>query len=152
MQERLRNPAVRRTSKPTYVHANEKEREVRGQDAVKVAANLGLSLVLAVTLVFGGCLSCSQYFMFPSSHGCCDPVGHCKRTTPAPLAKDCTIQPMALAKATADASAPPALSVAPVQVTIAATLPADALAGAFGFSLDHASPPNLWLLHSVLRI
>jgi hypothetical protein len=40
-----------------------------------------LSLLLAATLVWGGCISCEQYFMF--SKGCCNPDGHCKTKSPA---------------------------------------------------------------------
>ena len=35
------------------------------------------------TLIWGGCISCEQYFMFGQSHGCCNPEGHCKRKAPA---------------------------------------------------------------------
>jgi hypothetical protein len=41
-----------------------------------------LSLLLVTTLVWGGCISCEQYFMFGQSHGCCNPDGHCKRKAP----------------------------------------------------------------------
>ena len=41
-----------------------------------------LSLLLLTTLVWGGCISCEQYFMFGQSHGCCNPDGHCKRKAP----------------------------------------------------------------------
>jgi len=42
-----------------------------------------LSLLLVTTLVWGGCISCEQFFMFGQSHGCCNPDGHCKRKAPA---------------------------------------------------------------------
>jgi hypothetical protein len=42
-----------------------------------------LSLLLVTTLIGGGCISCEQYFMFGSSHGCCNPDGHCKTKAPA---------------------------------------------------------------------
>ncbi|HEY7304395.1 MAG TPA: hypothetical protein VH601_09790 [Bryobacteraceae bacterium] len=41
-----------------------------------------LSLLLVTTLVWGGCISCEQYFMFGQSHGCCNPDGRCKRKAP----------------------------------------------------------------------
>ncbi|HEY6989551.1 MAG TPA: hypothetical protein VH369_14250 [Bryobacteraceae bacterium] len=40
-----------------------------------------LSLLLVLTLVWGGCISCEQYFTFGTSHGCCNPDGHCKTKT-----------------------------------------------------------------------
>ncbi|MGA7238276.1 MAG: hypothetical protein WBY44_21500 [Bryobacteraceae bacterium] len=41
-----------------------------------------LSLLLLVTLVGGGCISCEQYFMFGGEKSCCAPDGHCKTKTP----------------------------------------------------------------------
>ena len=35
-----------------------------------------------MTLLWGGCVSCEQYFMFGKSHGCCNPDGHCKTKGP----------------------------------------------------------------------
>jgi hypothetical protein len=50
-----------------------------------------LSLLLVTTLLWGGCISCEQYFMFGQSHGCCSPDGHCKRKAPVKNspARDC---------------------------------------------------------------
>jgi hypothetical protein len=50
-----------------------------------------LSLLLVTTLLWGGCISCEQYFMFGQSHGCCNPDGHCKRKAPVKnsQARDC---------------------------------------------------------------
>ena len=45
-------------------------------------ANSLLSLLLLVTLVWGGCTSCEQYFMFGGAKSCCSPNGHCKTKTP----------------------------------------------------------------------
>lgn len=46
-------------------------------------ASLLLSLLLLTTLVWGGCISCEQYFMWPSAKGCCSPNGHCKTKAPS---------------------------------------------------------------------
>ena len=50
-----------------------------------------LSLLLFTTLVWGGCISCEQYFMFGQSHSCCNSNGHCKRKAPVKnsSARDC---------------------------------------------------------------
>lgn len=40
------------------------------------------SLLLLTTLIWGGCLSCEQYFMWPGAKSCCSPDGHCKTKTP----------------------------------------------------------------------
>ena len=39
-----------------------------------------LSLLLLVTLMWGGCISCPQFFMVPKAEkSCCDEAGKCKR-------------------------------------------------------------------------
>jgi len=47
-------------------------------------ANALLSLLLATTLVWGGCISCEQYFMWPGAKSCCSPGGHCKTSKTPP--------------------------------------------------------------------
>jgi hypothetical protein len=37
-----------------------------------------LSLLLIATVTWGGCISCKQYFMWPSAKDCCSGNGHCK--------------------------------------------------------------------------
>src|SRR5690242_5814699 len=49
---------------------------------VRALSSSLLSLLLVITLLWGGCISCEQYFMFGQSHGCCNPDGHCKRKAP----------------------------------------------------------------------
>jgi hypothetical protein len=41
------------------------------------------SVLLLITLVWGGCISCERYFMFGGAKSCCSPNGHCK-TKPSP--------------------------------------------------------------------
>src|SRR5579884_3964516 len=41
-----------------------------------------LSLPFVITLLWGGCISCEQYFTFGKSHGCCNPDGRCKTKIP----------------------------------------------------------------------
>jgi hypothetical protein len=117
---------------------------------LRTAIHVGFALLLAVTLVWGGCISCSQYFMFAGSRdNCCHPSGHCGKV-PAP-ARDCNIQPMAVVKAPSLAA--PALSAAVLPAAIA--VPASpAGAGVSGAALppSDASPPDLCLRHSILRI
>ena len=48
----------------------------------KAFASSLLSLLLLTTLVWGGCISCEQYFMFGGAKSCCSPDGHCKTKTP----------------------------------------------------------------------
>lgn len=51
-------------------------------EVLRALASSLLSLLLLTTLVWGGCISCEQYFMFGQSRGCCNPDGHCKRKAP----------------------------------------------------------------------
>lgn len=45
---------------------------------------LTASLLVAATMMFGGCLSCENFFMSPlTKKSCCDESGKCKRTAPA---------------------------------------------------------------------
>ena len=121
---------------------------------MRTLANVGLCLVLLATLLWGGCLSCSQYFMFPGSGGgCCDPSGHCGHVPKPPAPNDCHIQPLTVTKtftATVDLAS---LPVSAVPVTIAVIVDADTTgARALGSVLPQASPPDLCLIHSVFRI
>lgn len=115
---------------------------------LRTVATLAIVLLLAVALVWGGCVSCSQYFVFASSHGCCNPTGHCGKV-PTPNAKECRILPVAPAKAVA---------VAPPVVT-AVILPVAAPAPALPVRMEReafvptdALPPDLYLHYSVFRI
>lgn len=121
---------------------------------VRTLANIGLSLLLVVTLLWGGCLSCPQYFMFPNSHGgCCHPDGHCKQVpSQQPASTECNIQPIAPTSGVSDTAIQPVL--------LSAIIPADRVsihAIAPGTprlepgTLD-PSPPDLYLLQSILRI
>ena len=42
------------------------------------------SLLLLTTLVWGGCISCEEFFMLPGAKSCCSPKGHCKTKPPTP--------------------------------------------------------------------
>jgi hypothetical protein len=52
-----------------------------------------LSLVVVATFLWGGCVSCEQYFMFPGKHQpCCNKSGQCERpgkNSPQPEKQDC---------------------------------------------------------------
>ena len=54
-------------------------------------ANSLLSLLILITLIWGGCISCEQYFMWSGAKTCCAPDGHCKRKAPGQQdsARDC---------------------------------------------------------------
>jgi hypothetical protein len=110
---------------------------------MRTIANFGLSVLLVAVLLWGGCISCSQYFQFSASHGCCDPVGHCR---PTPVSKTCSIQPMhvtALAHCVAPDATVASLTLAP---------PVPLFAALSEVAIVKESPPDLCKLHSVFRI
>src|SRR5271165_1428700 len=122
--------------------------------ALRTLANIGLTLLMGVTLLWGGCLSCPQYVMFPSSPGgCCNPDGHCKQVPAhSPASRDCNIQPIALATATSDIAAHPVLPIAIVPATLRTADASVHGASLLEFRPSPASPLDLSLLHSVFRI
>jgi hypothetical protein len=65
---------------------------------LKALASSLLSLVLGVTFLWGGCVSCEQYFMFPGKRqACCNQSGQCQRPgKPAPRSEkqDCNRLPL----------------------------------------------------------
>jgi hypothetical protein len=107
---------------------------------LRAIANLGLSLVLAVTLLFSGCLSP----MAKSS--CCRTSSSCPK---APVRQECTVQP-AVPTAPADTAADVSLPIADVTVALAIPQPEDE--GAVRPPTPRKSPPDLCLLNSVIRI
>jgi hypothetical protein len=62
------------------------------------AANLLLSLLLAATLLWGGCVACPQFFQAPlAKKSCCDPAGHCRGSKTGPSQqKPCQFQQLEL--------------------------------------------------------
>jgi hypothetical protein len=135
--------------------ANEaNRREIR---VLRKIAICGMAVLVTATLLWGGCLSCAQYFMFPSisAKTCCAAPGSCKRTPSKPSPEEeCRIQPLALAKAPATperASTLPSIAVLPAQVSASTvTLQLDLRRRAH--PANQASAPDLCLLHSVLRV
>ena len=117
-----------------------------------------MALLLMATLLWGGCLSCAQYFMFPSMSAkiCCMPSGECKKEKHSKPSspEECRIQPLAFAKAAATPERVSILSGFMALSAQAPTPPASLLADFREKTClaYQASPPDLCLLHSALRI
>jgi hypothetical protein len=64
---------------------------------LRLVASSVLSLLLVATFLWGGCVSCEQYFMFPGKHQpCCNKSGQCERpdkSSPKPEKQDCNRLP-----------------------------------------------------------
>ena len=125
--------------------------------AMKRIANLAMALVLAATLLWGGCLSCSQYFMAAAvaRKDCCEP-DKCKKSQSKPSAQEeCRIQQMALKSVP---TVPVRTSVQVASFDVLPSLAAQALPLKQSSRwlppglADRASPPDLCLLHSVFLI
>jgi hypothetical protein len=57
---------------------------LRPEDIMKIViraiSNLMLSALMMATLLWGGCVSCPQFFMFPTAQKDCCKAGHCERS------------------------------------------------------------------------
>jgi hypothetical protein len=119
---------------------------------LRAVSNLLLSGFMIATLLWGGCVSCSQFFMFPgASKGCCNKAGQCERPGSTAPKIDCKRLPLALQRlGNEHADLPPININAAVEIE-----PAPALAFLFPVSdvlrVEH-SPPDLHVLHSTFLI
>jgi hypothetical protein len=115
--------------------------------------------MLMATMLWGGCLSCAQYFMFPtaSAEKCCMPSGECreKQSSQTRSDEECTIQPLARMDARMSLehalTVVSAVAVLPLQISptnIALPVRTRGSAGPH----PEPAPPDLCLLHSVFRI
>lgn len=110
------------------------------------------SLVLVTTLFWGGCISCEQYFMWPSAKSCCSPDGHCK-TKKAPakqdLGRECKQIAFDHQKSVDHHIDLPVIAAIPVDVSIR---PVEAFARWHIIDPIEPSPPDLQVLHSIFLI
>jgi hypothetical protein len=60
----------------------------------RAVSSLLMVLLLNCTLLFGGCISCSQFFMLPRAKDCCK-AGKCERSQNVPAKRECQRMPMA---------------------------------------------------------
>jgi hypothetical protein len=115
-------------------------------------ANLLLSFLLAATLLWGGCVSCEQFFMIGSSaKSCCAPDGHCRtRTTPSrsDLSKECKQLAFEHSKFLDHGFVP----VASQSTLVTMPAIADSRAQSLPFAPIEPSPPDLQTLYSTFLI
>lgn|SRR5581483_7592724 len=111
-----------------------------------------LSLLLVTTLVWGGCVSCEQYFMFGGAKDCCAPDGHCKSKVPGQKTPGRACHQIAFdhhrhADLSVCLPAPVVGHILPVQFT-----PERAAIQLDASRRVEPSPPDLQILHSTFRI
>ena len=109
-----------------------------------------LSLLLLISVVWGGCISCEQYFMFGGAKSCCTPNGHCKTTRPSQNSdRECKQIAFDHHKSVSLHIDPPIVEVVKIE------LPAPTVEGLEhwrGGSRVDPSPPDLQILHSTFLI
>jgi hypothetical protein len=110
-----------------------------------------LSLLLLTTLLWGGCISCEQFFMWPGVKGCCGANGQCKRekSQPSQTGRECKQIAFEHQK-----SVDLHFDVRVLAVATFDLLPhvAEPLTGWSGVSPVEPSPPDLQALHSTFLI
>ena len=114
-------------------------------------ASLLFSLLLLTTLIWGGCISCETYFMWPGAKSCCAPNGQCKTKTPQPTKSSRECKQIAF-----DHQKSLDLHIdLPLVAIVAASLPALVFEPFPQWSDLHvveSSPPDLQILHSTFLI
>lgn len=120
---------------------------------LQALANSVLSLLMVLTLLWGGCISCPQFFMFAKAEkSCCKKDGRCERPTKNAPVKECKQMPLELQE----------LGAAHAELAVAEGLDSTILFSTVlgpgseapriqTLGSDH-SPPDLNLLHSTLII
>ena len=126
-----------------------------GTAVLRGIASSVLSLLVVATFLWGGCVSCEQFFMFPrKQQNCCNKSGQCERpgkNSPKPETRDCNRLPLERGN-NVHVVQPPAL--------LPAVLPSDiappgftTLVGAANFEPPpDPSPPDLQVLNSTFLI
>jgi len=109
------------------------------------------SLLLIGTFLWGGCISCEKYFMWPDAKSCCAPDGHCKRTS-APqkqsAGRECKLIAFDKQKQVEIHIDLPPAAAAPIH----APRPVEPYAPWRGPIPNNPSPPNFQALHSTFLI
>jgi hypothetical protein len=121
---------------------------------LRTFASATLSLLMLTTLLWGGCMSCDQFFMVGSAaKKCCAPDGHCKRRSDhskSDPSKECKQLAMEHSNFLDHTFAP----VPSPQVAPAIAEPMAEHRGGFVWVFDSVepSPPDLQALHSTFLI
>jgi hypothetical protein len=110
----------------------------------------GLSLLMAVTLFWGGCVACPQFFMFSSraKKDCCK-AGQCDKSQSGKSTgeKVCKLLPLEPHGFGQDLAEPPASIIGSIELA----LPANTRSPEVPVFIDY-SPPDLHVLNSTFLI
>ena len=123
---------------------------------LRTIANSFLSLLVIATFMWGGCVSCEHYFMFPGRQhqSCCNKSGQCERpgkTSSKPEKQDCNRLPLGRNGNAHSVPAPQVLPVVIAEVAPPLCSAAHFRVTAFEILLD-PSPPDLLTLNATFLI
>ena len=123
---------------------------------IRSIANSLLSLLVLTTFMWGGCVSCEQYYMFPGKkqQSCCNSSGKCQRPGKAPTkteTQDCNRLPLGPGGVSHAFPSPAALPPVIAAVVQPLSPPALLRVSAFEVLLD-PSPPDLQSLNATFLI
>jgi hypothetical protein len=119
------------------------------------------SLLLVISYLWGGCISCQQFFMFPGSKGHCCEERRCKnpvkkstdRAGSQTMPQDCQTMPLERTSATHSHSDLAArLAVVPGPATNFIELALSHAKAAIEFDPTAASPPDIPVIDAALLI
>jgi len=121
------------------------------KDVPRSLASSLLSLLLLTTFVWGGCISCEQFFMFPGVKSCCGSNRQCKtKKTPAPqTTRECKQIAFEHQKSTDLHTDLPVGATSPADVL---SRVAEPLSRPSREALTDPSPPDLQALHATFLI
>ena len=122
------------------------ERDVR-----RTLASSLLCLLLLTTVVWGGCISCEQFFMWPGVKSCCSANGQCKtkKTQASQTGRECKQIAFEHQKSVDLHVDLAAVAISPSDVL---TRVAEPLIRWSGVSPIEPSPPDLQALHATFLI
>ena len=119
---------------------------------LRTVCNSALSLMLLTTLLWGGCISCEEFFMFPGTKSdCCNKSGQCERPGKSQPKTDCNRMPLALQSGAHVDAAPALISVAAASV-IAPPEPIIWFRAVTAEMVREHSPPDLQVLNALFLI
>ena len=107
-----------------------------------------LSILMVATMLYGGCVACSQFFMFPTAKEDCCKAGRCQKSQQNTSTKECKRMPLELhGLAHFDPPTAEVTAVTPELEPPTATLAEPLRVGLFAHS-----PPELYVLHATFLI
>ena len=109
---------------------------------LQAISNSALSLLMVATLLWGGCISCSQFFMLQKSRkSCCQKNGQCKRPSRSAPVKECKRMPLEPQAATSHVA--PAMAALPEDPIVLSPALEASLVGIHPEAPGEPSPPDL---------